>query len=120
MDAPKRTIKRARSLRQAMTPPELRLWLALRAKGQDGLRLRRQHPLGPYILDFYCHKARLAVEVDGEGHGFGDQPQRDERRDRWLAQQGVTTLRIAAVEVRDNLDGVIQTIVLAARGEWEG
>jgi very-short-patch-repair endonuclease len=119
MDAPKLTVKRARSLRQTMTPPELRLWAVLRAKAQDGLRFRRQHPLGPYILDFYCHKARLAVEVDGEGHGFGDQPQRDERRDRWLAQRGVRTLRIAAVDVRDNLDGVVDAVVLAARGQWD-
>jgi very-short-patch-repair endonuclease len=81
MDAPKRTIAFARELRRRMTPPELRLWVALRGRAADGLRFRRQHPLGPYILDFYCDVAKLAVEVDGEGHWLGDQPSRDDRRD---------------------------------------
>jgi very-short-patch-repair endonuclease len=120
MDAPKRTLTRARDLRKVMTPPELRLWSALRRKSQLGLRFRRQHPLGPYILDFYCDAASLAVEVDGEGHGFGDRPRRDAIRDQWLLERGVRTLRIAAVDVRDNLDGVVEMIVLSARGEWEG
>ena len=113
MDAPKRTVAKARELRRAMTPPELRLWLELRRKTYAGLRFRRQHPLGPYVLDFYCDSAKLAVEVDGEAHGFGDNPAKDLRRDRWLQERGVTTLRIAAVEVRDNLDGVVQMIVAA-------
>ncbi len=120
MDAPKRTIQRARSLRRTMTPPELRLWVELRGRKHGDLRFRRQHPFGPYILDFYCDSARLAVEVDGEGHGFGDNPRRDAFRDRWLLRQGVRTLRIPAFEVRDNLDGVVLMIVLMARGEWEG
>ena len=120
MEGSKLTVPKARTLRKAMTPPELRLWLALRAKAQEGLRFRRQHPIGPFILDFYCASAKLAVEVDGEGHGYGDQPERDARRDRWLAKQGIRILRIRAIEVRDNLDGVIIAVVLAARGEWEG
>jgi very-short-patch-repair endonuclease len=120
MDAPKKTVARARELRKAMTPPELRLWLELRRKTHAGLRFRRQHPLGPYVLDFYCESARLAVEVDGESHGFGANPGRDLRRDRWLLARGVRTLRIAAVEVRDNLDGVIQMIISAALGAWDG
>ncbi len=103
-----------------MTPPELRLWVALRGKSQSGYRFRRQHPIGPFILDFYCESAKLAVEVDGEVHGFGDHPERDARRDRWLAEQGIRMLRIPAIEVRDNLDGIVQMIVQVARGEWEG
>ncbi|MGA0599085.1 endonuclease domain-containing protein [Caulobacter sp. KR2-114] len=120
MDAPKRTIDRARTLRRAMTPPELRLWVELRGRKHGGLRFRRQHPFGPFILDFYGDSARLCVQVDGEGHGFGDTPRRDAFGDRWLRDQGVRTVRIAAVDVRDNLDGVVQMIVLVARGEWEG
>jgi very-short-patch-repair endonuclease len=107
MEAPKRTIVRARELRRQLTPPEARLWIALRQK-QLSRHFRRQHPLGPYILDFYCHAAKLAVEVDGEGHlGRVDH---DERRDRWLLRQGIRTLRIPALEVRDNLEGVLETI----------
>jgi very-short-patch-repair endonuclease len=118
METPKRTRDNARQLRRAMTPPEARLWLELRKRTAAGLRFRRQHPVGPYVLDFYCVSAQLAVEVDGEGHGFGDRPARDARRDHWLPERGVRTLRIPAVEVRDNLDGVLTMIVAAARGEY--
>ena len=100
-----------------MTPPELRLWVILRGKALAGLRFRRQHPIGPYILDFYCPTARLAVEADGEGHDRPDQAGHDMRRDRWLTEQGVATPRFAAIDVRDNLDGVAIAIIAAATGE---
>jgi very-short-patch-repair endonuclease len=79
-----------------------------------GLRFRRQHPVGPYILDFYCDAAKLAVEVDGEGHV--QQAAYDGRRDNWLLAQGIRTLRIRAIEIRDNLDGVLATIAIVAGG----
>ncbi|MFC3076592.1 endonuclease domain-containing protein [Phenylobacterium terrae] len=109
MEAPRPTIARARALRRQLTPPEARLWAALRRKAH-GLRFRRQHPVGPFVLDFYCAPARLAVEVDGLSHIAGDRPERDERRDAWLAREGIRVLRIAAVLVRDDLDTVIRTI----------
>jgi very-short-patch-repair endonuclease len=111
MEAPTLTRKRAHAFRRALTPPEARLWVALRCKTLSHLKFRRQHPIGPFILDFYCDRARLAVEVDGEGHGFGDRFNRDERRDRWCERRGPRTLRIPAVDVRDNLDGVIAMIL---------
>lgn len=114
MEAPRQTITRARELRRKLTPPEARLWIALKNKGQD-LRFRRQHPIGPYILDFYCDAAKLAVEVDGEGH-LG-RVAHDERRDRWLLAQGIRTLRIPAISIRDNLNDVLATIRAAAAGE---
>jgi very-short-patch-repair endonuclease len=64
----------AKRLLQSMSPPEVKLWLALR--GSD-LRFRRQHAAGPYVLDFFCAPARLAIEVDGEAHNRGDRPARD-------------------------------------------
>jgi very-short-patch-repair endonuclease len=94
-----------------MSLPERVLWRELRKK-QTGLRFRRQHPAGPYVLDFYCDQAKLCVEVDGGFHDFT--AARDERRDRWLATQGVRTLRVPAHEVLGNLDGVIQHIRAAA------
>jgi very-short-patch-repair endonuclease len=97
-----------------MTPPELRLWNALRTR-PEGFKFRRQHPLGDYILDFYCREAGLAIEVDGVSHELGNNPQRDERRDAWCASQGVRTLRIAATDVRDNFDGVVGHIIEACR-----
>ena len=96
-----------------MTPPELRLWVSIRRGAIDGLQFRRQHPIGPYVLDFYCHEALLAVEVDGWAHNTGDQPVRDARRDAWLAAQGIRTLRFAAEDVRVRLDDVIRTIEAA-------
>jgi very-short-patch-repair endonuclease len=97
-----------------MTPPERRLWDALKTR-PDNFKFRRQHVLNPYTLDFFCYEAALAIEVDGFSHELGDNPQRDERRDAWCAEQGVKTLRIAAVDVRDNLEGVVIYIVEACR-----
>ena len=87
-----------------MTPPEVLLWVKLRAFRPDGPRFRRQHPIGPYVLDFYCPAAHLAVEVDGYVHGTGDIPERDERRDAWLKEHGVNVLRIPAGNVMADPD----------------
>jgi very-short-patch-repair endonuclease len=97
-----------------MTPPEVRLWLRLRQSSEGMPRFRRQHPLGPYVLDFYCPAAKLCVEVDGWGHNMGGQPGRDERRDAWLAAQGIATLRITAADVLADPDGVADSIVRTA------
>jgi len=94
-----------------MTPPEARLWQALRDRNLDGLKFRRQHPLGVYVLDFYCVEARLAVEVDGMDHDLAH----DERRDQWVATQGVRTLRLAAELVFKDLDEALLRIIEAAR-----
>jgi very-short-patch-repair endonuclease len=99
-----------------MTPPELRLWSVLRGNRLAGFRFRRQHPIGPYILDFYCPAIGLAIEVDGEGHGHPKIAEHDSRRDRWLSAQGVTTIRLAAIDIRDNLDGVVAAIMAALEG----
>ncbi|MBD0414504.1 endonuclease domain-containing protein [Oryzicola mucosus] len=68
MRAPERTVAAARTLRSDMSLPEVLLWEQLRQLRLGGLRFRRQHPIGPYGLDFYCPKARLVVEVDGAHH----------------------------------------------------
>lgn len=103
--------KRAAKLdRQRMSPAEVRLWLALR-DAPGGLRFRRQHAAGSYRLDFYCATARLCVEVDGEAHGFGTRPERDAARDSWLADRGVRTLRVPAVEVFADVDAVVRHIL---------
>jgi very-short-patch-repair endonuclease len=92
------TVQNARRLRRVMSLPEVLLWQALRRK-QGGIKLRRQHPIGPYVLDFWCPAARLALEVDGRAHDMGKRPEHDARRDAWLAQQGIAVLRIAAPAV---------------------
>jgi very-short-patch-repair endonuclease len=105
---PKQTIRRARQLRQNMSKSERLLWWALRRQ-QTGYRFRRQHPAGPYVLDFYCDSIRLCVEVDGEDHDF--RVKSDARRDAWLSQLGIATLRVPAQEVLSNLEGVVRLII---------
>jgi phosphopantothenoylcysteine decarboxylase/phosphopantothenate--cysteine ligase len=92
-----------------MSLPEVLFWHELRKK-PDGAQFRRQHPAGPYVLDFFCATANLAIEVDGEAHSRGDRPSRDVKRDEWLRLQGIHVLRIAAIEVLQNLEGVLQSI----------
>jgi very-short-patch-repair endonuclease len=116
MDAPEVTHVRAKALRRRMDLPEVVLWAALRGRQLDGLKFRRQHPLGPYVLDFYCHEAKLAVEVDGYSHDVEDRPRRDAIRDAFVAERGVRTLRVLAVDVLKNLDSVVSTIAAAAKG----
>jgi len=110
MDAPRLTLDRARALRKTLSPPEAVLWRCLRNKGLQGLKFRRQHPLGPYILDFYCDAVRLTVEIDGASHQGEAQARHDARRDAWLAQQGIRTLRIPAQWIRQDLQGVLDQI----------
>ena len=97
-------IQRARRLRRDMSPPEVRLWLRLKGRKTGAPHFRRQHPLGPYVLDFFCGAARLVVEVDGWGHNMGDQPERDERRDAWLTDRGLMVVRILAADVMRDAD----------------
>ncbi|MCI1143688.1 endonuclease domain-containing protein [Sphingomonas sp. WKB10] len=111
----KRNLADAKALRRNLTLPEILLWRELR---KLPLRIRKQVPAAPYVLDFYCAKARLLIEVDGEAHDRGDRPERDARRDAWLAEQGVTTLRIPAADILRDLDAVMRLILaeLNARG----
>ena len=108
------TIGIARRLRRSLTLPEGLLWRELR-KRPAGLKFRRQHPAGSFVLDFVCLSARLAIEVDGEAHSRGSNPHRDGVRDEWLMNQGYRTLRIAARDVLGNMEGVIALIVDACQ-----
>ena len=105
----------ARHLRRRLSLPEGLLWRAMTAGKIEGLKFRKQHPIGPYVLDFYCHEIRLCVEVDGEAHRLGDHPEKDARRDCWLADKGIRTLRIPATQVLQEIDGAVAMIVEAAR-----
>ncbi len=109
MDGPTATKARARSLRRRMSLPEVLLWKGLRRKALGG-HFRRQHPIGVYVLDFYCDRAKLAVEIDGQTHSLAGAPERDAKRDAWLASQGVRTLRLPATYVLAHLDDALETI----------
>jgi very-short-patch-repair endonuclease len=96
-----------------MTKPEAMLWQRLRADPQ-GLRFRRQHPVGPFVLDFYCPKAKLAIEVDGMAHDMGDQPEFDQQRSEWLAGHSIEVVRVPAREALRNPGKVADSIVRLA------
>jgi very-short-patch-repair endonuclease len=113
LTGPKRTIARARKLRRQMSLPEVLLWTELR-KRPGGLKFRKQHPSGPYSADFFCHEARLIIEVDGEAHERGDRPHRDLERDRWFEERKFRVLRIPAAEVLGNMEGVTAHILASA------
>ena len=110
---PGKTVRRARQLRRILTLPEVALWAQLRGR-PNGLKFRRQHPAGPYVLDFYCAEARLCVEVDGAAHSFEEQAEKDARRDALLAEHGIKTLRIAASDVMRDLDAAMTHIMHVA------
>jgi very-short-patch-repair endonuclease len=115
MEARGITVIRARALRNHMTPPEVKLWQNLRRRQLGGLRFRRQHPMGPWILDFFCAECMLAVEVDGWIHERADIPERDRRRDNWLAGQGVLVVRVSGASVMKETGGVLNYILQAAQ-----
>jgi very-short-patch-repair endonuclease len=97
-----------------MSVPEARLWSRLRSRAAGKPVFRRQHPIAPYVLDFYCAKARLAIEIDGISHDMGDRPRRDMRRDAWLEEHGVSVLHIAAANLTNEIDDAADTIVRMA------
>ncbi|ESQ76731.1 endonuclease domain-containing protein [Asticcacaulis sp. AC402] len=105
----------AKKFRKEMTHAEVLLWLGLKGHSKEGITFRRQHPVGPYILDFYCERAKLAIEVDGESHSRGNQPEKDEARDKWLAELGIETLRIPGFEIMANSADISEGIVQLVR-----
>ena len=98
----------AHHLRKSMSLPEILLWQSLRRKSL-GLKFRRQHPVPPYVIDFYCARYRLAVEVDGEVHDRGDRPMRD----TFLKRRGYRVVHVPARDVLKNPEAVAETIALS-------
>ncbi|HRD27523.1 MAG TPA: endonuclease domain-containing protein [Caulobacter sp.] len=109
METTERTRNLAKRLRRRMNEPELRLWSRVRKNQLDGIHIRRQHPLGHYVLDFFCARSRLAIEVDGGMHDE-DRVARDEVRDAWLAMRGVRTLRLPASLVMNDMEAALAAI----------
>lgn len=99
----------ADELRKKMTKPEKILWNYLRTK-PHGFKFRRQHPFSFYVLDFYCHKARISIEIDGNYHLSKKQSELDEIRTEHISNFGVTELRFSNEIVNSNLSEVICVI----------
>ena len=112
--------RRARELRAATSDEEHRLWLELRTFRQYGAAFRRQAPVGPFIADFLCRKAKLIVEVDGRTHDDADKRAHDAARDAFLASEGYRVIRFAAHDVWQDLDGVVTGIEAALRDRLIG
>ncbi|BBC23928.1 helicase domain protein [Pseudanabaena sp. ABRG5-3] len=107
-DIPEVLLQKAKELRQKQTPAEQMLWQCLRANQLHGAKFRRQHNIGQYIVDFYCHTAKLVIELDGGIHEL--QKDRDSDRDTYLKANGLQVLRFQNEEITQNLPQVLQTI----------
>ena len=101
---------RAKRLRQTMTDAESRLWRVLRRGQLNDRHFRRQHPIGPFTLDFYCPSLRLAIELDGGQHA-AQQKQADERRTRFLLKKKIVVVRYWNNDIFSNLQGVLADLV---------
>ena len=117
MTSPKVLLNNARKLRTNMTDAERRLWQVLRLRQVEGLKFRRQFPIGRYIADFVCPERKLIVELDGGQHA--EQESYDSERTTWLKSQGFRVVRVWNNEVLMNLEGVKEMIydALGEKGE---
>ena len=104
----------ARTLRKNMGDSELKLWSRIRRKQIFGLQFYRQRPIGNYIVDFYCPKAELVLEVDGLQHMNKLAIQKDKYRGSYLKQQGVKVLRFDNLQVLKQLDAVVEKVCQTA------
>ncbi len=108
-------VKVARELRRRQTPAERILWNQLRSARTSGSTFRRQHPIGPYIVDFVCLEKKLVLEIDGGQHNEPGISRRDRERTIWLESEGYKVLRFWNNDVIANADGVV-TVILQAVG----
>lgn len=102
--------KRARVLRENMTPAENLLWSHLQKGRMMGYRFKSQHPIDKFIVDFYCHRARLVIEIDGEVHQEEDQMEVDQGRTAELEHYGLSVLRFTNKEIVESIDDVLLEI----------
>jgi len=107
--SPKYIIELAREMRKNLTPTEKLLWNELQNKKLFGYKFRNQHPIFRYILDFYCHKCLLAVEIDGDIHKL--RRDYDDYRDNYLLSIGIKTLRFTNHDVINNMNDILGDII---------
>jgi very-short-patch-repair endonuclease len=101
---------RRRKLRGNLTPAEATLWRLLQRSRLQGRKFRRQHSIGPYIVDFYCAEERLIVELEGSAHDSEQSAERDDSRERFLSNAGLAILRLENRHVFENPDDVLELI----------
>jgi very-short-patch-repair endonuclease len=108
--ATKQVVEQARELRQNMTEAEEILWKHLRGRRFKGYKFRRQHPADKFVLDFYCHRVKLCIEVDGGIHNDIEISERDENRTYELEQFGIRVRRITNSEIETDIENVLKKI----------
>lgn len=108
--APKETFLLAKRLRETMTEEEEKLWLKLKGNQIQGLKFRRQHPIGRFIVDFYCHKVKLVLEVDGKIHLSPSIHLNDKERQKEIESLGIKVIRFKNSDVCDNIEKVLLKI----------
>ena len=97
-----------RQLRASLTPAETKLWFHLRAKRFENLKFKRQHGIGPYIVDYYCSEKALVIEIDGDVHAYEEQIVKDRVRSEYLEKLGLRIVRYTNEEVLKNIHDVLQ------------
>ncbi len=100
----------ARGLRKRQTDAERALWNKLRSKQIEGVKFRRQQPIGPYIVDFVSLERKLIIEIDGGQHNERKVREKDQEREEWLKEKGYQTLRFWNNDVLTNIEGVLERI----------
>ena len=100
----------ARELRRKQTKAERALWVRLRNNQLEGVKFRRQQPIGPYIVDFASFERKLVIEINGGQHNEGEIMEKDEERTTWLKENGYQVLRFWNNEVLKNVEGVLERI----------
>ncbi len=105
----------ARTLRERLTPQEVKLWVKLRELKTLGFHFRRQAPVGRYIVDFVSFRSQLVIEADGGHHGMPDGARSDQTRDAFLQSQGFRVLRFWNSDIDTNLAGVMESILSALK-----
>ena len=108
--APPHIFENAKKLRSTMTEAEERLWTYLSGKKVNGCKFRRQHPINHFILDFYCHEARLSIELDGGYHFTVEQTTNDNERTKILEELGLKELRFTNDQVFSDIETVLERI----------
>ncbi|HLC44263.1 MAG: hypothetical protein A2722_02330 [Candidatus Doudnabacteria bacterium RIFCSPHIGHO2_01_FULL_50_11] len=107
---PKNLLLNSRKLRKGQTQWESKLWYFLRAKHFQGFKFKRQQVVGNYIVDFYCAKKKLIIELDGGQHASVQNIQSDAMRDIFLKRQGFNVLRFWNTQLQENFEGVVEVI----------
>jgi len=105
--------ERARLLRESASNAERLLWGALRGRRLASYKFVRQAPIAPFYVDFLCRSKKLVIEVDGATHSTNEQISYDFRRDAYLRERGYQVVRVGNMDVYDNLNGVVETILVA-------